>query len=164
MFNELPLPLHLAKQGLEMMSRWTGAFTDVWGPPFGAIPSDARTAKGDDVFAFAPLGPFAPGWEYLIDAGQRTGLFLDVLRERGNQYLAQSSKIAPHVLEFSVGKEDLVMDGRALERPVNYILVRIKPPAGQRVDPKNRPFVVIDPRAGHGPGIGGFNPTSATQP
>ena len=111
-------------------------------------------------FAFAPLGPFAPGWEYLIDAGQRTGLFLDVLRERGNQYLAQSSKIAPHVLEFSVGKEDLVMDGRALERPVNYVLVRIKPPAGQRLDPKNRPFVVIDPRAGHGPGIGGFKAQS----
>ena len=143
-----------------MMSRWTGAFTDVWGPLFGAIPSNARTAKGDDVFALTPLGPFAPGWEYLIDAGQRTSLFLDVLRERGNQYLAQSSKIAPHVLDFAVGKEDVVMDGREFERPVNYVLVRIKPPAGQRLDPKNRPFVVIDPRAGHGPGIGGFKAQS----
>src|SRR5207302_952618 len=34
---------------------------------------------------------------------------------------------------------------------------RIKPPAGSPpTDPTKRPFVVIDPRAGHGPGIGGF--------
>ncbi len=158
MFNELPF--HLAKQSLNMMSRWTGAFTDVWGPLFGAIPSAARTAKGDDPFAFEPLGPYGPGWEYLIDASQRSSLFLDVLRERGNQYLAQSSKIAPHVLDFEVAKEDVVMDGRVLERPVNYLLVRIRPPAGKPVDPRSRPFVVIDPRAGHGPGIGGFKAQS----
>jgi pimeloyl-ACP methyl ester carboxylesterase len=40
---------------------------------------------------------------------------------------------------------------------VNYALVRITPPAGTRpTDPTLRPFVIIDPRAGHGAGIGGF--------
>ena len=52
------------------------------------------------------------------------------------------------------------MDGRKLERPVNYALVRIVPPKGVIVDPKRRPYVIIDPRAGHGPGIGGFKDDS----
>jgi len=35
--------------------------------------------------------------------------------------------------------------------------VRIKPPKGYpATNSALRPFVVIDPRAGHGPGIGGF--------
>ena len=36
-------------------------------------------------------------------------------------------------------------------KPVNYLLVRVHPPAGMTVDPLKRPFVVVDPRAGHGP-------------
>ena len=28
------------------------------------------------------------------------------------------------------------------------------------IDPKRRPFVIIDPRGGHGPGIGGFKDDS----
>ena len=39
---------------------------------------------------------------------------------------------------------------------MNYALVRIVPPAGTVIDPKKRPFVIVDPRAGHGPGIGGM--------
>jgi Protein of unknown function (DUF3141) len=50
---------------------------------------------------------------------------------------------------------EMVIDGRQLERPVNYVLVRIKPEADEASDPKKRPFVIVDPRAGHGPGIGG---------
>jgi pimeloyl-ACP methyl ester carboxylesterase len=61
------------------------------------------------------------------------------------------------VLEFEA---ELIMDGRRLERPVNYCLVRIVPPAGVEVDPAQRPFVIVDPRAGHGPGIGGFKADS----
>ena len=34
------------------------------------------------------------------------------------------------------------------------------PPAGMTIDPLKRPFVVVDPRAGHGPGIGGFKADS----
>ena len=47
-----------------------------------------------------------------------------------------------------------------LLRPVNYLLVRVRSPEDVKVDPKKRPFVVFDPRAGHGPGIGGFKPDS----
>jgi hypothetical protein len=49
-----------------------------------------------------------------------------------------------------------VLDGRSLPRPVNYGLVRIIPLKGTSIDPNKRPFIVFDPRAGHGPGIGGM--------
>ena len=51
-------------------------------------------------------------------------------------------------------------DGRTLERPVNYALVRIIPPAGTKIDPTKAPIIVVDPRAGHGPGIGGMKQDS----
>jgi pimeloyl-ACP methyl ester carboxylesterase len=94
---------------------------------------------------------------YLLDATQRTILFWDVLRQRGNQYLEHMAQQAPNVLQFDA---DLVVDGRKLPRPVNYGLVRITPPPGVTVDQRKRPFVVVDPRAGHGPGIGGFKADS----
>jgi len=95
--------------------------------------------------------------EYWVDAWQRTVLFWDVLRQRSDQYYAQKAKAVPNVLSFEA---ELLMDGRTLARPVNYGLVRIKPPEGVIIDPRKRPFVVVDPRAGHGPGIGGFKADS----
>jgi len=95
--------------------------------------------------------------EYLIDAGQRSILFWDVMRQRSNQYREHMAQTAPNVLHYDF---ELVLDGRKFERPVNYGLVRILPPAGVAVDGHRRPFVVIDPRAGHGPGIGGFKADS----
>jgi pimeloyl-ACP methyl ester carboxylesterase len=92
--------------------------------------------------------------EYLVDAWQRAILFWDVLRERGNQYLEHERSQKPPVLVFD---QELVLDGRNLPRPANYALLRIKPGAGDPpTDAHKRPFLVIDPRAGHGPGIGGF--------
>ncbi|MGB5011649.1 MAG: DUF3141 domain-containing protein, partial [Candidatus Dechloromonas phosphoritropha] len=67
------------------------------------------------------------------------------------------AKEVPNVLSFDA---ELVLDGRTFERPANYLLVRVKPPKGVVIDPKKRPFVVVDPRAGHGPGIGGFKADS----
>ena len=104
-----------------------------------------------------PFGVLAPLFEYAVDATQRSVLFLDVMRHRGNQYRAHLAEAAPHVLDY---KTELVVDGRTLERPVNYALVRIVPPEAVDVDPTRRPFVVVDPRAGHGPGIGGFKADS----
>jgi pimeloyl-ACP methyl ester carboxylesterase len=95
--------------------------------------------------------------EYCVDAWQRSILTLDVMRERSERYEQQAAKIAPHVLKFDC---ELVMDGRELKRPVNYVLVRIKPPADAAIEETRRPFVVVDPRAGHGPGIGGFKADS----
>jgi pimeloyl-ACP methyl ester carboxylesterase len=98
-------------------------------------------------------GDFSAVQEYWLDACQRIVLTLDVLRERGNIHLEQSAKEVPNVLSF---KGELVRDGRTLERPVNYGLVRIIPPEGTKTDPAEAPFIVVDPRAGHGPGIGGM--------
>ncbi len=95
--------------------------------------------------------------DYWIDGWQRTILFWDVLRQRSDQYYAQKAKEVPNVLSFDA---ELVLDGRTFEQPANYLLVRVKPPQGVVIDPKKRPFVVVDPRAGHGPGIGGFKADS----
>jgi hypothetical protein len=94
---------------------------------------------------------------YWVDTWQRSVLMLDTLRQRGNIHLEQAAKQAPNVLSFEA---ELVMDGRTLARPVNYVLVRIKPPQGVAIDRKKRPFIVFDPRAGHGPGIGGMKQDS----
>jgi pimeloyl-ACP methyl ester carboxylesterase len=107
--------------------------------------------------AMSMFGLFAPAMEYMVDAAQRSLLFWDVMRQRGNQYREHLAETAPHVLNYEV---ELVVDGRTLERPVNYALARIVPPAGVEVDPLRRPFVIVDPRAGHGPGIGGFKADS----
>src|SRR5215469_12451720 len=92
-------------------------------------------------------------FDYWVDAWQRSILLLDVLRQRGNNCVEHNADDAPHVLNFDT---ELVLDGRSLPRPVNYGLVRIIPPAATSIDLKRRPFIVFDPRAGHGPGIGGM--------
>ncbi|MDX1375195.1 MAG: DUF3141 domain-containing protein [Burkholderiales bacterium] len=97
-------------------------------------------------------------WQaYATDLAQRSVLFWDTLRQRGNNYRAHESAGLPPLLHFEY---ETVLDGRSLERPVNYALLRIVPPAGVEVDDKRRPYVIIDPRAGHGPGIGGFKDDS----
>lgn len=115
--------------------------------------------------------------EYAVDAAQRSFLFWDVLRERGNNYLDHLKQGQPPVLVFD---HEMVLDGRTFDRPVNYAIVRIldrrshqtdrrsshretlqdrrctrKPRVDADRDPHKRPIVIIDPRAGHGPGIGG---------
>lgn len=74
-----------------------------------ADPTDPR-------FLSSPLA------DYLVDAAQRGVLFLDVMRERAAQYEAHAAELAPNVLEY---KAELVLDGRSLARPVNYVLTRI---------------------------------------
>lgn len=102
-------------------------------------------------------GLVASAVEYMVDAGQRSMLFLDVMRRRGDQYREHVAQTAPHVLQYAA---ELVVDGRELNDPVNYALVRIVPPKGIEIDLERRPFIVVDPRAGHGPGIGGFKADS----
>ncbi|QEL24110.1 DUF3141 domain-containing protein [Bosea sp. F3-2] len=104
-----------------------------------------------------PADTFADALSYATDAGQRLVLFLDALRQRGLQYEEHLSQLAPHVLDYDA---ELICDGRHLARPVNYVLARIAPPQGLVIDETKRPFVIVDPRAGHGPGIGGFKADS----
>src|SRR6187399_1909461 len=98
-----------------------------------------------------PDGPMsglvASAVEYMVDAGQRSVLFLDIMRQRGDQYREHVAQTAPNVLSYAA---ELIIDGRKLDEPVNYVLVRIIPPKGTQIDMKRRPFVVVDPRAGHG--------------
>ena len=94
---------------------------------------------------------------YAVDVAQRSVLFLDTLRERGNNFIEHNQQGLPPLLHFDY---ETVLDGRKFERPVNYALVRIVPPEGVTVDAKRRPYIIIDPRAGHGPGIGGFKDDS----
>jgi pimeloyl-ACP methyl ester carboxylesterase len=104
------------------------------------------------------LGLFGPAMDFAIDAAQRTVLFWDVMRQRGNQYREHLAETVPNVLSYQA---ELIIDGRTLQRPVNYGLVRIvPPPQGVNIDPHRRPFLIVDPRAGHGPGIGGFKADS----
>ena len=94
---------------------------------------------------------------YAVDAWQRHWLTLDVLRERGDAFIAHAVEGKPPLLKF---EHQLLMDGRDLPRPCNYALLRIVPPPDVLIDAASRPIVIVDPRAGHGPGIGGFKPDS----
>ena len=116
--------------------------------------NDSRPASP---FNYFPFNLAQQATDYWVDACQRSVLFLDVLRQRGDERNARAAQIAPHVLHFDF---EMVMDGREMARAVNYILLRIKPPDGIEPELTKRPFIVFDPRAGHGPGIGGMKQDS----
>jgi pimeloyl-ACP methyl ester carboxylesterase len=95
--------------------------------------------------------------DYVHDFWQRSVLFLDILRQRGNQRELMMDRGVASVLIYDT---ELVTRGDALSRPVNYSLLKIVPPAGIETDDRKRPVLVIDPRAGQGPGIAGLKPVS----
>jgi len=91
--------------------------------------------------------------DYMIDAWQRGILFLELLRERGNAEIAITAQPTATVLRFD---HEVLMSGETFARPINYMLSRIAALPEVPTDPQKRPVVVVDPRAGQGPGIGGF--------
>lgn len=95
--------------------------------------------------------------EYARDSWQRSVLFLDILRQRGNQ---REEMLAHGISSVLIYDSELVMCGDQLPNPVNYSLLRVIPPEGAEIDNRKRPVFVIDPRAGQGPGIGGFKQAS----
>jgi pimeloyl-ACP methyl ester carboxylesterase len=111
----------------------------------------------------AARGPRNPvqAWQdairYSIDSTQRTLLFWDTLRRRGNQWIEHERAGKPVLLHY---ESEMLADARSFERPCNHALLRIVPPSDVTVDDRLRPFIIIDPRAGHGPGIGGFKKDS----
>ena len=120
--------------------------TKAYGDNFSGLPSAGIAA--------------ASSWDwyrYAIDAAQRSILFWDTIRQRGNNFVEHTQAGLPPVLHFEY---ETLVDGRKLGRPVNYALARIVPPSGVTVDRNRRPYIIIDPRAGHGPGIGGFKDDS----
>jgi len=94
---------------------------------------------------------------YLRDSVQRQALVFDALRKRGNVYTDHIDSGMPPVLDFQY---EVIVDGKDLNPPVNYLLLKITPPAGVVIDPERAPVLIIDPRAGHGAGIGGSKPDS----
>lgn len=123
-----------------------------------AVKTDLSTNQAPPGVPFWP-GPCPPAdmAAYTLDAWQRSILYADVRRQRGNQYREHLAETMPNVLNFP---GVLILSGLELPRPVNYGLARIEPPQDSPSDPRKRPFIVVDPRAGHGPGIGGFKPDS----
>ena len=94
---------------------------------------------------------------YQRDVLERSILFFDTLRKRANAMLEHEQAGLPALLNF---KSEMILDARQFEQPANYALLRITE-VGDKcwddcVDPTKSPVIVIDPRAGHGPGIGGF--------
>jgi pimeloyl-ACP methyl ester carboxylesterase/tellurite resistance protein len=105
--------------------------------------------------------------EYIVDSVQRSIIFTDILRKRGNNYIKHIRSGQPPVLAFNY---EMILNAKDFKHPCNYALVRISERRskdlpldnsnrhqkikGRRTKPQ-RPIVIIDPRAGHGPGIGG---------
>lgn len=114
-------------------------------------------AKGRAASTSRATGSMNPLQDYLVDAFQRSLIFLDVLRQRGNAQKAISSRPMATVLRYDY---EIILRGPSLPRPINYYLARIMPPPGVAINCGKAPIVVIDPRAGQGPGIGGFNSES----
>jgi len=94
---------------------------------------------------------------YPQDVYERWVLFLDTLRERADNMIAHERQGMPPLLDFEY---ETILDARRFETPANYALLRITEIGGDCLedclDPAKPPVIVVDPRAGHGPGIGGF--------
>ncbi|UXZ55902.1 DUF3141 domain-containing protein [Halomonas sp. 7T] len=133
--------------GQQLSNAWLGATNDLT-----ALPGGEALASVIDPFGFGRAA-----MSYWRDSVERNILYWDTMRERGNQYLEHMEQTKPNVLGFDT---EVLLDGRTLPQPTNYELLRVLPPANTQIDPQKRPFVVVDPRAGHGPGIGGFKPDS----
>ena len=117
---------------------------------------NTRVSAATRTLPLSPKDALATPWSlwtdwtsYAVDTFQRSVLFADTLRQRGNAYHEHEAAGRPPLLHFD---HETVLDARTFARPVNYALVRIVPPEGVTVDPTTRPYVIIDPRAGHGPG------------
>ena len=87
-----------------------------------------------------PLSPAAKEFQdYLTDFSQRSVLFMDIMRKRGNQAVEMSSTNGATVLSFDF---EILIDGATFSRPINYWLAKMQAPAGVVPDAKKRPFVL----------------------
>lgn len=135
----------VSRQHAQRLLRGT---TALWGD----LARFGEATRGDPLLAAAHFR------DYLRDARQRALLTADTLREAATAAQAHEDAGLKPVLAFDY---DVVVEGADLSRPVNYTLVRIRPPQGApppRAD--QRPWVIIDPRSGQGSGIGGFKAES----
>ena len=120
--------------------------------------ADAQGGDANPLGLSLPFGDVQNAWfAYAIDTMQRSILFWDAMRQRGNIYLEHRAQGEPPILDFAY---EIVLDARTFSRPANYALLRVLPKPGMTVDSGKRPFIIVDPRAGHGPGVGGMKEDS----
>lgn len=123
---------------------------------------DGRANGGSAVADERLLNP-ATGqnmWEYGRDYFERSILFWDTLRQRADDLIEHERQGLPPLLDF---RFETILDARQFEHPVNYVLLRILPDpesVGSPGSENKPPILILDPRAGHGPGIGGFKQDS----
>ncbi len=103
--------------------------------------------------AYSPDKLWKEWLSYSTDSSKRLLQTADVLKERGDIFIEHELAGAPPVLDYDY---QVIMDASNFERPCNYVLLRIQSPEGIVTNDDNRPYIIIDPRAGHGAGIGGF--------
>jgi hypothetical protein len=117
----------------------------------------APVDQSGDAAGGADANPLQQLIAYQHDLGERTILFWDALRQRANNMLEHERAGLPPLLDF---KYETLLDARRFKEPANYALLRITEViascSDECVDPAKPPVIVVDPRAGHGPGIGGF--------
>jgi pimeloyl-ACP methyl ester carboxylesterase len=138
--------MHHSKRMLEDHSRRAQA--GIAG--FQGLMQEMRSAQANNTLV-------ADFTSYVNDSQQRFVLTLDAMRQRGDGFLDHEKRGCPPVLAYDY---EIVMEGRDLPYPCNFFLMRILPPAGIEDKDWKRPYLIVDPRAGHGPGIGGFKPDS----
>ena len=100
---------------------------------------------------------FNQATSYSMDFMRRLILTTDIIRQRADSDAVHEHADCPPVLTYD---SKVVVDGRKLQHPVNYLLLKITPPKGVEIKEWKRPYMIIDPRAGHGAGIGGFKSDS----
>ena len=71
--------------------------------------------------------------DYIADFTQRTILFMDIMRKRGNKMVEMTTVNSSTVLNFKFEK---LMDGATFQRPINYWLARMLAPEGVITDNK----------------------------
>src|SRR5436305_1140382 len=93
----------------------------------GALkPSDSSGKSAPAVAGHMPR--LAHEWlAYAVDCVQRSVLFCDTIRQRGNIFVEHERAGKPPLLVYDY---ETIVDGRKLVRPVNYALIRILPPKG----------------------------------
>ncbi|MET1414503.1 DUF3141 domain-containing protein [Roseibium sp. HPY-6] len=142
------LSKHLNSINDDHKTRWQNSLAE-----YGKAIEDLAKAQGNGLLYNA----FESYWK---DAAQRVVLTMDTLRQRGDIFIEHEEAGCPPVLIYDY---EVVVDGADLPHPCCYMLLKIiQPKDSPHREPKpwKRPYIIIDPRAGHGAGIGGFKPDS----
>jgi hypothetical protein len=126
---------------------------------FAPLPAERpeQQPEAEPQAAPAPSIPWLEALIYPLDVFERSVLFWDTLRQRADNMIAHERAGKPPLLDFD---SETLLDARRLERPANYALLRITRIGEACLDDcleeTRSPVMIVDPRAGHGPGIGGF--------